>query len=195
MTTAVLQPLVCGRCGAPLPWRICNSPDAGNTCTSCAAPVRAHVFPAFLEALELGRQADAATPEQDANCFYHDDKRAVTACSHCGRLLCSLCDVTMRGDHLCPTCISRGKEKGSLVLLQSRRIMHDNIALILALAPLALGWLGLLLSPSAIFYAAFRWRSPGSLVPRTRIRFIIAILLAMFSLAGFVFILIAMVAG
>jgi hypothetical protein len=191
MTSTRLEPLECNQCKAPLRWDACNAPSAANTCSSCGAPVDAYVFPAFLAALELGQQAEVAIAQQDANCFYHDDKRAIAACNHCGRLLCSLCDVVMRGENLCPVCISRGKEKGTLQRLEPRRIMHDNIALLLSISPLILGWLGVLVAPVAIFYAAFRWRAPSSLVPRTKIRFVAAMILAVLSIGVSVFVMIA----
>ena len=182
MTTAISQPLLCATCRKPLPWTVCNLTGAPLACDSCWSPVVAHVFPAFFKGPDSGSKADAAIPQEDANCFYHDDKRATEICSQCGRLLCSLCDVVIHNQHICPGCIQSNRNDNELTRFQSRRIMHDNIALLLALTPLVLGWLGMLVAPAAVVYSIVRWRAPGSLVPRTKVRFVLAILLAFLSM-------------
>lgn len=185
MTIARSQPLVCGQCLTPLPWAVCNVQHQRTTCIACGAVVQAHCFPVFFERPAQGAAASAAVPREDATCFYHDTKQAVAICDQCGRLLCALCDIDMHNAHRCPACIESGRAKGKLTQLESRRIMHDNIALLLAISPLVIGWLGMLVAPAAIFYAIFRWRAPGSLLPRSKFRFVLAILLALLSMSGF----------
>ncbi len=195
MTMAISKPLVCGKCRKSLSWKFCNPAGEPPLCDSCGTPVLAHIFPAFFEALDSGTKAAAAIPREDANCFYHDDKRATEICGQCGRLLCSVCDVIIHAQHICPGCIESNRNNSKLTRFQSRRMMHDNIALLLAFAPLVLGWTGILAAPAAIVYSIVRWRAPGSLLPRTRIRFVFAILLAIISMTVVGFVIVGMIAS
>ena len=41
-------------------------------------------------------------------------------------------------------------------------------------------------APAAIYFAMLSWRRPGSIVPRTRLRSYLAIVIALLQLTGFV---------
>lgn len=42
------------------------------------------------------------------NCYYHDNKEVVSACTECGRFICSECKVDINGKAVCKTCIETG---------------------------------------------------------------------------------------
>jgi hypothetical protein len=140
------------------------------------------VFPAFFQPSASGHAGDPIVMEQEASCFYHPQKKAVVPCDHCGRFLCALCDVELNHQHLCPNCLQSGKKKGKLKSLDNHRVLYDNIAIRLAVYPaisLIFWFLTILTAPAALFIAIRYWNAPPSLLPRTRIRFIAAILVAL----------------
>lgn len=42
------------------------------------------------------------------NCYYHNDKEVVAACTECGRFICDACKVNINGKAVCKTCIESG---------------------------------------------------------------------------------------
>lgn len=116
--------------------------------------------------------------DDQASCFYHSQKRAVIPCDHCGRFLCALCDVEFGGRHLCPACLETGKKKGRIVNLDRHRVLYDSVALKIAVFPMITVWFTLVTAPIALYLAIRHWKSPTSLVRRTKIRFIFAVALA-----------------
>jgi hypothetical protein len=152
-------------------------------CPSCLESQRIFAFPA----LSRPATASAALPaleSNDASCFYHPLKQAVVACDNCGRFLCALCDVEMAGSHRCPACLEIGKRKRKLETVENRRILFDSIALTLSIVPLLMWPLTILTAPATLFVVIRYWRRPLSILPRTRIRFVFAFLVALAQLCG-----------
>lgn len=184
---------VCTRALPPDTWNLSYE----TYCPNCRSPLTALVFPALL------RGNGGATPEliiegSEATCFYHARKKAVVPCDQCGRFLCSLCQVDLSGQNWCPSCIELHRKQGKLATLDHRRMLYDNMALLLVYAPIfsiAFWFMTLLTAPAALFVIIRYWRSPSSLVPRTKTRFVIAGVGAVLELAGWIFILIAVVLG
>ena len=54
-------------------------------------------------------------------------------------------------------------------------MLYDKIALALAVYPMLLFYLTFFTAPMAIFVAIRYWKAPASILPRTRIRSVIAI--------------------
>jgi hypothetical protein len=100
-------------------------------------------------------------------------------CDHCGRFLCALCDLEVAGEHLCPACLSQGKD-GSGVSRQNRGYTrHDMVALGLTIWPfLIFPPLIVLSAPIAIYYSFRHYKTPLSILPVRRWRFPLAILFA-----------------
>jgi hypothetical protein len=73
--------------------------------------------------------------------------------------------------------------------------MYDNMALALATLPALLIWPALIGAPWSLFLVVTRWNAPSSVVPRTKIRFILAALFAVAELGflGFVIYMMAQV--
>ena len=174
----------CGACRMPLPSASWNS-SGPAACPSCEAVLRALVFPAFARPLARGDVGERVLADSEASCFYHPQKKAATVCDRCGRFLCSLCDVDLPGEHVCPGCLQSGVSKGRLERLEASRILYDDIALALAVWPMVLFCFACILTaPMALYYAIRHWNTPCSVVPRSKVRFVLAIVLACLQLIG-----------
>lgn len=166
--------IVCPTCSAPVPAVYLNAPVFA-ACPTCSSLLRVRAFPALLRPVQAqGSVGERITDAGQAACFYHPHKTAHVPCDACGRFICALCDVELHDQHLCPSCIESGRRKGSLTTLESRRVLWDNIALSVAVLPIAtviLWWFSIVGLPAAIFLAILGWRKPGSLAPRrTKLR-------------------------
>ena len=73
--------------------------------------------------------------------------------------------------------------------METRRTLYDTIALIISTLPVLLFWPALIGAPTALYYVIRRWRTPLSILPRTRIRFVLAALFALAEIAGIVFVI------
>jgi hypothetical protein len=164
--------VACTKCRVPLPPVLYNTRDL-RVCPSCGARLQIEVFPAALRPPGPSATGERVEIDGEASCFYHPAKRAVVPCESCGRFLCAVCDVEMNGDHLCPACIEVGKNKGRMQKLQNRRTLFDGVALGVACIPI------IITAPMALYVAIRYWNSPSSVVPRSRWRFVVAILLAL----------------
>lgn len=174
--------LSCPKCKAEQPLASLQS-QKPITCHQCGSQLMAQLFPALLAQEEVAR-ADALMEEDEASCFYHPQKKAVTACDFCGRFVCALCDLDLGHQHLCPTCHARGKEANKVVDLIEGHKMYDSICLSLAVLPLFFWPATILTAPTAIYYAVRHYRKPLSLVPRWRWRYYVGGLLGLAQLGG-----------
>ncbi|MCX7887244.1 MAG: hypothetical protein N3B01_08360 [Verrucomicrobiae bacterium] len=116
----------------------------------------------------------------EAGCFYHPSKAACVVCDACGRFLCGLCDVELDGEHYCPPCLEAKHQVRIRSRLESRCVLYDNIALALALLALFPCFLLPVSSPAAIAVAIWGWRKQSGLLRRSKLRFVVAILMAVF---------------
>ncbi len=122
--------------------------------------------------------------EEEASCFYHGRKKAAALCAECGRFLCALCEVRIGGRSVCPECIEKGRADGSMEMLVTQRTLYDSMALSLSILPLLFFFVTPITAPIAIFIAIRFWNKPGSLLPRTKARYISAIVVASLQVAG-----------
>jgi DNA-directed RNA polymerase subunit RPC12/RpoP len=175
--------IACAACSYPVPGEAWNR-EEGMRCRGCGNNVRVLVFPAIRRA-HAGVAPEALQTETEASCFYHPQSRAAIPCQECGRFLCSLCELEVDGRHICPRCF----ERVALETVETRRPMYDTIALILATFPAVLFWPAFVGAPWALFLVFRRWNAPGSVVPRTKIRFLLAALFALAELSFLVFII------
>jgi hypothetical protein len=176
----------CGACFAPAPPETWNGGRA--PCPACGKPVEAYVFPAFSRPLEGARPEQVVT-EVEAGCYHHPQNRAVVHCDECGRFLCRLCDLEVDGRHLCPGCLESGMRKRRIRDTDNRRVMYDSLALALATLPLPTLWGPVFGAPAALYFVGRHWSTPLSIVPRTRVRFVLAAVIALLQLAGIGFLI------
>jgi hypothetical protein len=173
--------LTCPRCHRLLPSSLFNAPDFG-VCGNCGNTVKIRVFPALSAPLSAEIDGGRAVMANEAACFYHPEKPAVAPCDHCGRFLCALCDLELKGQHLCPACVESGQKKGTFHHLEKERVLYDDIALRVAVYPIVtvfFWFFTIITAPVALFLSIRYWNKPSSLLPRTKIRFLAAIIIAM----------------
>jgi hypothetical protein len=187
--------ITCSKCRSSLAGAVFNTDT--TFCPNCGVPTIAQVFPAYLSEPEKVKLEDTFLFEEEASCFYHPNKKAVTPCSACGRFLCSLCDVEIDNQHLCPVCIETGRRKRKIATLENHRTLYDRLALALVLAPTILFWPFVVFWPftaiTAIVVALWFWKAPSSILPRTRWRNILAIVLALVQIGVWTVFLIAII--
>lgn len=183
--TASAQLIACPKCKAVLGPEFFNQPWL--PCPSCTSNLRVLVYPAlFREAVVV--PAAQVMIEGEASCFYHPEKQAAIVCDGCGRFLCSLCDVDLDGQHLCPTCLQTGQQKGKIAKLQNARTRHDKIALAIAIFPMLIFYFTIISAPIALFYSIKHWNSPTTITPNwRRTNLVLAICFAVLQLAGWAF--------
>jgi hypothetical protein len=154
------------------------------------------LFPAFQSPPEEVSTASGKRAEEgEAVCFFHPEKRAESSCEQCGRFICALCDLPLGGRHLCPKCLDASK----VPELINRRFVGGYFAMLLGIVPIiflpiSLGCFYLLpmLGGTAIGFAIWSWKKPGSLVQGSRHGLaILGLIGGMLQLLGFV----AMIAG
>ena len=176
--------VACAGCTRFLP------PDYENAgefvrCPSCLEEQRVFAFPTLRRA-GAGVASAQVLSAGDASCFYHTHKQAVVECGACGRFLCALCDVEIGGAHRCPGCLESGKQKGTADTIENRRTLYDGLALALAIVPVLVWPVTLLTAPATLFVVVRYWRRPLSILPRTRVRFVIAALTALAQICGWI---------
>jgi len=169
-----------------------NQPEM-SPCPRCGAPTLVEVFPALFRKINPGKTGEAVMVEGESSCFYHPQKKAVRPCDSCGRFLCALCDCELQDRHFCPACLEAGRTKGKIQSLDHKRTCYDSIALALAIYPLLIFYFTLITAPMALFVAIRYWKSPQSILRRTKIRFVVAIILATLQIAGWAVLLIAII--
>lgn len=178
----------CTNCAASLPDEHINS-QGFNPCPICHSLIRADVFPAAYETPARGTSGELVLVDNESSCFFHQNKQAVTACSHCGRFLCALCDIDFNGQHLCITCIESGKKKGKISKLQNKNFLYDNIVLGIAILPTLTFYLPVITAPATIFLAIKYWNKTSGIIKRGRFRIVLALLIALLEIIGIVLIL------
>lgn len=181
--------LQCANCTWPLELASATGTFA-QACPVCKTDVEAVVFPAHAYTA-AGAPAESVQSTTESTCFYHGANRAAVPCDECGRFLCNLCDLAVEGRHLCPGCFGTGVREHRLQGLETQRTMHDSIALALATFPIMMIWPIVISAPLTIFWIFRHWKSPRSIVPRTRARYYWA---AFFATAEMVLVVLIVVA-
>jgi hypothetical protein len=192
MSTALIH---CPKCKAALLNHAFNR-DVFAPCASCNSALQIEIFPAMFRPAEAGRAGEGIMLEGEASCFYHPQKKAVLPCEACGRFLCALCDCEHQGQHLCPSCLETGRTKGKIKSLENKRIRYDNMAFLAAiiafLPPII--YLSFITAPAALYIAIRYWKSPLGLTQRSRVKLVIAAVIAALQITGWVVLLIALFA-
>ena len=178
--------MTCLHCQAVLKTEQLNTRKL-EACPSCATLQRVDVFPALFKEPLNGTIGHFLQTDNEASCYYHANKQAIITCATCGRFVCALCDVELNGRHLCPHCFEVGKTKQKIRNLENSRTCYDAIALHLAILPMLIFWLTIFTAPVVIFISIRYWNAPGSIVARSKWRFVVALVLAILQLIGWTF--------
>jgi len=191
MTQTTTHPsLECPKCSQPIR-RLSPEREQDLPCSACKADLQVDTFPALFRGAALGARATAAILEDETHCFYHAGRRAVVPCDACGRFLCALCDIHLDDRHLCPTCMEAGIGSGQIREMENSRVLYDKIAIYLALIPFTIifWFAAFITAPATIFVVIRFWKEPNSLVSGSRIRNVVAFMLAGIQVFGCVFII------
>lgn len=185
--------IACPNCRTILPDQFANSGEF-HKCTNCLSVLKSELFNAFYRPVSQGQTGELVQEQGQAECFYHPGKKAVVPCSSCGRLLCALCEIPFDGRSLCTNCLQSGRDKQQIHSLEKSRFLYDSLALHLAFWPIAFVvfyYFTIITAPAVIYVVLRYWNAPTSILPRSKFRFILALLLAGGQLAGWVIIFMA----
>jgi hypothetical protein len=177
--------LNCPRCSEPVPVT-----PSGNTqtlrCPACGANVEASIFPALLSVPGTRTKIQIAQVS-GACCYFHSRYRAVIPCDDCGRFLCELCSISVGARVLCAECISNLRKQKSESGLAHHAALFDNTALFLVIGPtisLFFSIFTLISAPAALFLSFYYWSRQWTLLGRSRVRFVVAIMSSLLLLLG-----------
>jgi len=159
-------------------------PAGALTCPGCHARIEIAAFPALFR--PSGRHAHEVVVADESTCYFHVDRVAAFACARCGRFLCPLCRIEWTGEDLCSACLQASSTGAERNKLASSRFHFDSLALALSTVLVLTGFLSVLTAPVALGFALFTFRKECSVAPRTRIRFLLAILFSTATIAGWI---------
>jgi hypothetical protein len=182
--------LSCPHCGQPLPINL-FVPGHPSQCPACNSRVEAYIFPEF-DRDPPPRPGRHLAQEHEAVCYFHSRFRAMTPCDNCGRFLCEICAISVGSRQLCPECLSQLRKQRNETGLVYYAPLFDNVALFLVIAPLVtviFSSFTILAAPVSLFVSFYYWSRQWNLLPRSRLRFIMAILLCLLLIAFWVFVI------
>jgi hypothetical protein len=155
-------------------------------CPSCESEFEQLRFPALSVARRVDRAAGLAAGE--ANCYFHAQNRAEVACDGCGRYICAVCRVPFAGQQFCPSCLESRADRRKLP--ENHRVLYSHIAVVLAVVPLLMWPFTVVTAPAALVFCFYGWNKPGSLLPqRSKVRFVIAGIVAVLEIGGWLLLL------
>lgn len=181
----------CPQCQRVLPFA--SLTGEGATCPECDARVTVRIFPAASAA--RATVADSRPLRAESTCYFHEDRVAVYSCNRCGRFLCRLCRISWPGEDVCPACVEVAIEEPQYRDMESERFHWDSLALAVAVIPSLLVSPSVISAPVALGLALFTFRKPCSLVPRSKIRFVLAMAIAFAEIAGWIWVFSMMYRG
>ncbi len=173
---------ICPNCEAQLPIEDWNN-GKYNHCPGCNTRTKITVFPMLTDKQPASPSA-LNTLSGESSCFYHSEKKAILACSTCGRFLCTLCDLEIDGNNICPDCLSSGKRKKTINILENRFTRYDSIMIALVFFPMLMFPFLVFTAPGVIFFSIWSWRKPVSLFPKNKTKTLLAIIFATIEIVG-----------
>jgi hypothetical protein len=145
-----------------------------QSCPSCANRLQACLWPVIRQSTKT-----AVAISDQATCFFHPDKAFQACCQRCGRFVCTLCDLQLGTEHVCPACFERGRSVSgagaSKAEWRHRDVLYDSIALMV-------GWVWIIFWPTTAaalpsvitLHIKFRKAPRSYLIPRSGWRFWVA---------------------
>jgi hypothetical protein len=171
--------LTCPHCSGPLPIDLFVAGRLGR-CPACHLQVEAYIFPEFHKA--SARSEIHLAQEHEAVCYFHSRYRAKNPCDNCGRFLCEICAIKVGQRELCAECLGLLRKQRNETGLVHYAPLFDNVSLFLVTAPVItiLFWfLTIFSAPVSLFLSFYYWPRQWNLLPRSRIRFVLAILFSL----------------
>ena len=194
----------CAACQSPMPDSLFQG-SAHAACQACGKAVSAFLFPALHRPITQAPPTLDMTPpaEGEAACFYNANRKATKVCNHCGVFISDAWAAQWGTETICLKCLDQLRAKSKTERFEAGRTLWDNVALGLIVVPFVVSLifictlilyfmsvftiaLTFITAPAAIFVAMRHWNSPRSLVPRGRLRLIMAIGLALLVVASWI---------
>jgi hypothetical protein len=172
--------LTCPHCSGPLPIDLFTAGRVGR-CPACHSQVEAYIFPEFHKAAYARSEIHLAQ-EHEAVCYFHSRYRAKNPCDNCGRFLCEICAINVGNRGLCAECLSQLRKQRNETGLVLYAPLFDNVSLFLVTAPVItifFWFLTILSAPVSLFLSFYYWPRQWNLLPRSRTRFVLAILFSL----------------
>lgn len=165
-------------------------------CPACKAFIYIKSYPRLRVAPDsLKDQAasvQALSGEGDAVCRFYPDLKAEAVCDECGCFLSKKAALSWGGRDLCMPCLHTLREGKGKDEFLAKRVLYDNtaLALILFLSPFSL-----FTAPMALYYLIRYRKSSRGIVPRSKFRWWLAMILSIvFSLGWLVLLVLWMAA-
>lgn len=188
--------VTCPKCRAVLPDELLqkSSVSEQSSCPACRAPVHAWEFPR-LRSGDISNEETGlnnVSEEGDAVCHFYPELKAETVCDECGCFMSSKASVTWGARVLCLPCLHQLREKKGNDEFLAKRTLYDNTALglVLFLSPLSL-----FTAPMALYYLIRYRNSSRGLVPRGRARWVLAMILSLGFMLGWLLLLVLWIAA
>ena len=182
--------LTCPCCSESLPVNLFVAGQPGQ-CPACRSQVEAYIFPEFHKG-SASRPAIRLAESGQAVCYFHSRYRAMDPCENCGRFLCEICAISIGSRQLCAECLSKLRKQRDEAGLVQYAALFDNVALFLVTAPVVifLFWfLTIFSAPVSLFLSFYYWSRQWNLLPRSRFRYGLAILLSLLLIGLWAFVL------
>ncbi len=176
----------CHNCGRILNGQYINT-AMFVPCPLCSKSVMVREYPAVEGSGKVDGARHAIRTDEQAGCYYHPKRTAEEVCAGCGRFICALCVVELKGQRLCPACLRQGVEQDPSSEIVQSHMRYDKVAMLLALVPILFWPLTIVTGPAALYMVARHWKRPVSLVTRGRIRLAIAALIGLVQTSGWLF--------
>ncbi len=173
----------CPLCHSQLPLAVMAARQGDEVaCTACGRASHIQVLPALIEAARPKPPPPPPDPpgEGEAACFYSPGRKATQTCGHCGVLISDVWAAQWGRETICLKCLEHLSAQAKDQRFESQRRLWDNITLALACVPLTgfLWFFAFVTAPAALLVGLWHWNSPRSLVPRSRWRLVLGLLLA-----------------
>lgn len=157
-------------------------------CSECDTKLNVILFPELFRKTSSVEAKDVSQINQEASCFFHENKVASSHCTQCGRFLCKLCELEIGSECLCPSCAS-GDNKSKKKSLKNRTILYDKIAMYLTVYPIFLIfaiYFTFITAPIGIIVAIKYWNKQETIIPRTKFRFVLSIIFAVLEIIAWI---------
>jgi hypothetical protein len=151
--------------------------------------VHVTVFPALTRGGAAGLPPERVQSDTEAACFFHPQNRAASPCDLCGRFVCRLCEIQADSKIFCPECFASAFKANKINEVDKNRTMYDSVALALSTLPGIFVWPVLFTGPSTIFITIKYWKARGGIIPRTRVRYYLAIMCALAEMTALGFVI------
>ncbi len=176
---------LCPSCGFLIENESLNG--GGIQCRHCESRIELTIFPAFQRrAMTQSREAaiGEAALGAEATCYFHAGRVAAFTCTRCGRFLCPLCRIDWAGEDVCAACLEAARTREGADTLASTRFHFDSLALTISTAGVLTGFFSVLTAPIALGFTLFTFRKECSIAPRTKIRFVLALMFSLATIVG-----------